>query len=607
MAEMIPDRLPHGCSVGEQRVFACLQKLDDDCIVYYEPVVRKRYPDFIVIIPDVGVLVIEVKGWQPNTILRADAQEVVIRAQGQEVVEHHPVRQARDYMNRLRDECRDHHFAAALLHSGGPRSGRFIFPFGHVAVLSNITATQLEERPGLSAVFGSESTVSRDKLQAWFELDGSALKAELARLFDPAWSFPRMSQQQIDILRSVIHREADLTPKSDTSTLKVMDLRQERNARSIGDGHRVIYGVAGSGKTILLIGRAKILAEDAGKRILVLCFNKVLARSLKATLRENANVHVHHFHEWGNNNGERFRLDADEYGDLLLKRLERGEGDAGRYDAVLIDEAQDFACSWFKCAKMALKEPEDGDLVIVGDGSQSLYASRSFSWADAGIRARGRTINRRLDLDKNYRNTAEILFAAHSFGGAVENDNEDVAIPKMPILPSTAARHGPWPRVIQAQNGLAVVNEAVKLIRHWLADGVEIGGVTVKLRPNDIGILYPRLVRRNRTGFEHLCEQLAEHGCVQLSGENANGDATNDGIKVTTIHSAKGLQFRAVILLWADLLPSALEDRDDAVERMQFYVALTRAEDLLVVIHSDPSSYIGEFEGNITKARKVSN
>jgi hypothetical protein len=35
----------------------------------------------------------------------------------------------------------------------------------------------------------------------------------------------------------------------------------------------------------------------------------------------------------------------------------------------LIDEAQDFAPSWFQCAKAALKEPGDGDLIIVGDGS----------------------------------------------------------------------------------------------------------------------------------------------------------------------------------------------------------------------------------------------
>ena len=47
---------------GERKVFALLQQLPDEVIVYYEPVVADRYPDFIVIIPSVGLLVIEVKG-----------------------------------------------------------------------------------------------------------------------------------------------------------------------------------------------------------------------------------------------------------------------------------------------------------------------------------------------------------------------------------------------------------------------------------------------------------------------------------------------------------------------------------------------------------------
>lgn len=50
-----------------------------------------------------------------------------------------------------------------------------------------------------------------------------------------------------------------------------------------------------------------------------------------------------------------------------------GRGEAESYHAVLIDEAQDFAPSWFQCACAALKDPDDGDLIIVGDGSQGLY------------------------------------------------------------------------------------------------------------------------------------------------------------------------------------------------------------------------------------------
>jgi len=64
MAEMIPDALPASSTAGEGRVFATLARLPDDCLIYYEPVVRRRYPDLIAILREVGVLVIEVKDWR---------------------------------------------------------------------------------------------------------------------------------------------------------------------------------------------------------------------------------------------------------------------------------------------------------------------------------------------------------------------------------------------------------------------------------------------------------------------------------------------------------------------------------------------------------------
>jgi superfamily I DNA/RNA helicase len=60
------------------------------------------------------------------------------------------------------------------------------------------------------------------------------------------------------------------------------------------------------------------------------------------------------------------------------------------------------------------------------------------------------------------------------------------------------------------------------------------------------------------------------------------------------MHSARGLQFRIVLLLWADLLPSPFKGRDDGTDRGLLYVAMTRAEDMLVILHSGSSSYVEE-------------
>jgi hypothetical protein len=145
MAQMIPDRLPSGSSRGEQRLFAILQKLPDDYLVYYEPVISERYPDFVILAPDLGVIIIEVKGWYPGDILGGDSHTVRLRMRGLEKKEAHPVRQARRYQNDLRDECRKCLEAKALLlHADGPYEGQFRFPFCHFAVLSNLSAEQLK-------------------------------------------------------------------------------------------------------------------------------------------------------------------------------------------------------------------------------------------------------------------------------------------------------------------------------------------------------------------------------------------------------------------------------------------------------------------------------
>jgi ATP-dependent exoDNAse (exonuclease V) beta subunit len=69
--------------------------------------------------------------------------------------------------------------------------------------------------------------------------------------------------------------------------------------------------------------------------------------------------------------------------------------------------------------------------------------------------------------------------------------------------------------------------------------------------PIDIGILYPRLRKRDQTAMERLCAGLQQFGAVRLAGDKGDGRPADTGIKITTIHSAKGLQFRAVILMWA--------------------------------------------------------
>jgi hypothetical protein len=399
MAEMVPDRLPLKASVGEKKLFSVLQKLPDDYIVYYEPIVEDRYPDFVVICPDLGLLVIEVKGWYPKDILSADNNFVRVKESRGEVRRNHPVRQARDYMLSLMDSCLNSAYGKRLLQKNGEYQNRFIFPFGHFAILSNITDTQLQQHHSgdLTEVFTPDKVVPRNVLESW--LDDSFTEDNLCQIilefFNPFWEFPKLNESQINAIRSIIHPEIILptsnnvqkpqvdvfsdsnayedsspepkvnkpekptkltTPKPQENLepidLKVLDLRQENNARKIGEGHRIVYGVAGSGKTVLLIAKARILsAQNPNAQILLLCYNLTLASYLNEAVRSCRNVKVKHFDGWAKANGcvRQKEESNEELGDRFLATLENGCTDSRRYDALLIDEAQDFAISWFKC------------------------------------------------------------------------------------------------------------------------------------------------------------------------------------------------------------------------------------------------------------------
>src|SRR5262249_55772601 len=112
------------------------------------------------------------------------------------------------------------------------------------------------------------------------------------------------------------------------------------------------------------------------------------------------------------------------------------------------------------------------------------------------------------------------------------------------------------------------------------------------LAPSQIGILYPWMPRNESPLMDEFLKGLRTLApVVRLQGEDRNR-VDEPAIKVQTIHGSKGLQYRAVILLWADRLPRSFTDTDPAEDPKLMYVALTRPEDYLFITHSEPSSFI---------------
>jgi hypothetical protein len=93
MAQMIPEAIPTKASQGEQLIFNTLRdQLPDDFLVWYEPRVKTFYPDFLILGPTFGVLILEVKGWYAGQIEKADSHYFQVRWQrhGQIKTESYP-------------------------------------------------------------------------------------------------------------------------------------------------------------------------------------------------------------------------------------------------------------------------------------------------------------------------------------------------------------------------------------------------------------------------------------------------------------------------------------------------------------------------------------
>jgi hypothetical protein len=582
MAEMVPPTFT-GRYPSEKKVYELLKRLPDDCLVYYEPRVEGRHPDFVVIMPNLGVLVLEVKGWRAHEILEADTHRVRHKAFGKEHCGTHPSRQVREYKYSLMKKCRGLTWGDCLLEKEGPYKGGFRFPFSQAVILTNIARDELDEiAPTFHEVFPEEDTLTSEALGPLLALDGAALQSAFARYFRRL--FPcAMTEAQIKVLRAVINPVAliDEPRREDATDIKVLDIAQEIKARCLPDGHQIIYGVAGSGKTVIAIARAKHLAEDAARQILVLCFNNLLMQYLRSKLSACPNVYVFTFHGWAKRNGIEIieKESSEDHARRFLDGFEHGMvDDAGRHDAVIVDEAQLLPCDWLKCARLALKgqSANTASLLIVGDGTQSFFRKRPFTWKEAGIAAAGRT----MILKRNYRNTEEILNVAYQFGATSHPEGEEGPRRSTPV--PECLRNGPVPELIPLRNRGEECDCAATLIRLWLMGGMMIRGRRETLRPSDIAVLFPALGPQPNELAEKL-NAFTKAVVLQTYTDRLDQDA----VRIISIQRATGLQFRIVILLWTDLLPCGYKD-DQAL----LYMAMTRAEDVLVILHSGGSELV---------------
>ncbi|MBX7223506.1 MAG: AAA family ATPase [Blastocatellia bacterium] len=622
MAFMIPESISNLSTVtpGEDRLFRLLKaKLPDTICVWYDVPIRGRNADFVIFDPELGVLILEVKDWAAATIQAVTPTRVVLATANGDKAVVHPLQQARTYAHRLVTALESE---PTLVHPTGAYQGRLVIPFGFGVVWTNLKKAEFTHTFG--GLLEPAQMLFRDSLPA--SVEPEALRALLAECFPQRFAF-RLNPAQVDRLRWHLFPEIRLarrtparsrpvSPESspqpilpgteldDATLLAVMDYDQERLAKSLGDGHRLVRGVAGSGKTWTLICRARLLAQLHPRwRVLVVCYNATLAAFLASVLGDFkvSRIEVKTFHGLLQRAlasagiptfTERFTDQAvTELAEDLNRRRMDGRWHSAGYDAILVDEAHDFPSEWLRLV-VGLLNPETDSLFVVYDGAQNIYR-RGFSFAKVGIKVRGRT---KL-LRTNYRNTREIAeFAADFLGEGVNfapdeplRDDEGQLLEI--VRPATTARSGPLPMLVACASFREECAEAAARVKQW----IERDGVA----PADILVLYvkkgaaagdDKYVQALLTAVSEAgipCEWIARDGRSKRSFR-----IDSPTVKVSTIHSAKGLDFDAVALVGVSLLPS--REGDAELERKLVYIGLTRARRRLLITWCKPSQFVRE-------------
>ena len=598
-------------TTGERRFAERLEKkLEDDYLCWFNvPIGPKALqPDFMVLHPNRGILILEVKDWKIDTIHSLTKGEAQLNVGGELKVDKNPLTQARIYALEAAVLLQKD---ALLKQASGAYKGNLIMPYGWGVVLTNITRKMFDEQQ-LGAVIDEGRVICQDEM-----LESTPAEAFQQRLWEMFHQvFPcQLSTEQVSRVRYHLYPEVRVSTDSGQfgllteaqapmpSLLKVMDLQQEQLARSLGRGHRVIHGVAGSGKTMILGYRSQYLAALAKKPILVLCYNKSLASRLQQVIQKNKagdNIEVRHFHGWCKQLLKQHQVKVAEGRGAYFERqvrstiaaVEAGTIDPHQYAAILIDEAHDFEADWFKVV-VPLLDPDTDSLLVLYDDAQSIYKHKKtlgFSFSSVGIQARGRTTV----LRTNYRNTLEILMVAKHFARSIFTEAEELQEDFIPTLsPDSAGRRGDMPelhRFVSADDELRYIAERISQL-------IKLG-----LSPDKISILY-----RHSQQAESAEKALTAKGIAFVSTRDDSGKiclySAQPSVKVVSMFSSKGLEFDTVFIAQLNQMPR--KDADVKSEARLLYVAMTRAIETLVLTSHADSEFTEQIQQAIAHAEKV--
>jgi hypothetical protein len=606
-----------------------LEAFGDDpaCVLFIEILPPSQCfprPDLIIIHPLLGVLVIENKGIELHDILRVQGHTLTINRGGMLSTED-PFHQAERVMFTLKD----------LIKS---RTDQTNVLFNRMVSLPAIEradfGNRLQESWGDDALFAEDfrdanhfrsrlisyCNAEREKARRPVLLTTAGKTVVIQVLQNKGvlyttrnWEAPHIDAQllggQIQTLESTLKT---LTP-----------LQQELMKLDVRGQHRLFRGVAGSGKSLLLAALAARLMvkteEDTPSlfssakpplRVLAVCFNKTLVHHLRSKIEEEYRrlawrppefqlpATVTHFDgllrllgqtdpslKWT----ESFDINTDRPARAraimdAIDRLDSEKKNQVQFDAIFLDEAQDFEHEEIQLLLKLARRDEAGNqtFVIFYDNAQNIYGKPLPTWESLGIKIVGRTVF----MDRCMRNTRQTIelafnvlvgsFAAPDTRVATRRFADVQSLRQRDLIVETddrfsvafTDRNGPPPEVKIFSNGQEEREYTLATIRSlWR---------TQKVLPSDILVLYctHKKFEALKAGlFDLLAEEYSVHSVGSDATLEKNLPLLQDRtLTLSTVHSAKGYDAPVVILVGADLFTNDIEGR------AAFYVAATRAK-----------------------------
>lgn len=593
------DNLNVSATPGEWVLLKALEDaLDNSYEVFFQPCLNGDHPDVIVMRKRVGVWIIEVKDW--------NLDYYHVKSKGVWGLNNHkgairsPIEQALEYKNNL-----------YKLHIEGLLENKLMDP-RYYSVINYAVYFHNETEAEASAFVDREERSDR----AHFDILGND-SLQLANI-QKILQMRRLNRQSVIFRDELYQKFLRYLYPSEHALENSEPIEYSKRQFDLAEsrvGQQKIKGVAGSGKTLVLAKRAANAQMRTGGRVLVLCFNVTLINYIhdqisrvrgQSKWNDFTIINYHQFFKSQSNN---YNLIIHNYSDYDDERFfEAVNDEIMKYDAIFIDEIQDFKIEWQRLIKNYFLK-SNGEFVVFGDEKQNIYGRELEDRKIRTLIAGNWNV-----LNESYRLSNKVCDVVSTFQEYYLSNKYDKDELK-PVQMTLDFENGFNHQLHYYYLDQCTLEHMKKL--YSLLDDLTI-------HPNDIGILaanydilqifdyYIRNHRNERTTttFEEkeLNERLQDdindsklfnQQIEELRRNKKMSFWMNRGTtKLSTIHSFKGWEIRNLVLL---IEPNTRKEEGELI-----YTGLTRCRKNLLILNFGNEEYHSFFEQHRQLFDKVS-